>query len=373
MSKRLDSITRPSSLAGAGSGAKPALKFKPKVVSRKSKEERENTGKINTPGVNKLAEKNSRKLANKKAGAGANRNNKLSGTQLVISGPLSEGTISLGGAGGASGSSSNSRGASNPLLERLKLKNANKSKAKVKKEEDGTSMSYHVDDDSDSDVDDNAIDMGNLPSKAAEAGADGDVDLDQIDTDLFPVRAERNEHREYGEESKQDKTIKTEFHHAESIIPSEPATRDNTVEPSQKSKSASPDPEFVDANDENLHMNDYQEQQEYAQIKHDYSELSKTLKSLNLQNDDSKLKNMCFLQLPCSLPVIEGGNNGLVGKIRIHKSGKISMKIGKVKFDVSRGGSSDFVQDVVLVDPVNSHCYHVGSIKEKITAIPKIM
>lgn len=389
MSKRLDSINKTAAPGGSVTSAKPALKFKPKVVSRKTKEEREKAGKINTPGVNKIAEKNKKFTAKKPTGN--NRNNKLNGTQLVISGPLSEGTISLGNGGSNGRSASPGMGAANPLLERLKSKNAaaKNMKKKVKKEEDGGFSGGIENSDSDSDLDDNAIDMSRKSFNEEGDNKDFmDMDMDDIDTDLFPVRAERNEHHEYGEPSKLDKTIKTEFHNAHSVIPSEPGTREATssltgtpapitTAEGLKSRSASPADGMNDLGDEVLHMNDFQEREEVKQASKDFSELSKSLKHLNMNGSngtspDAK-PSLFFMQLPCSLPVLEGGNDGQIGKIRIHKSGRMSLKIGKVKFDISRGGSSDFVQEVILVDPENGQCYHVGGVKDKITAVPHII
>lgn len=386
MSKRLESISKPAT--GSITGAKPALKFKPKAVSRKTKEERDNAGKINTPGVNKLAEKNKRFTAKKPMGN--NRNNKLNGTQLVISGPLSEGTISLGNGGGNGRSASPGMGAANPLLERLKSKNAaaKNLKKKVKKEEDG-GWGGIDNSDSESDLEDNAIDMSKKSFNGEGDHKNGmDVDLDDIDTDLFPVRAERNEHHEYGEPSKQDETIKTEFHNAASVIPSEPATREATAAPAPvttpedlKASLGSPLGD-LHGQEDGLHMNDFQEREEIKQATQDYLELSKSLKHLDVKSGEDtqseqrqpEMKpSMFFMQLPCSLPVLEGGIDGQIGKIRIHKSGRMSMKIGKVKFDITRGGISDFVQEVVLVDPENGQCYHVGGVKDKITAVPHII
>lgn len=363
MSKRLDSITRTSTPTGTSpAAAKPAMKFKPKVVSRKSKEERESAGSMTTPGVNRIAER--QKIKFKKQ---PDTMRKKPTSTLVISGPLSEGTISLGGSSASSGVSRG--GASNPLLERLKAKNQKKSV--LKKENKGDFM--YDGGDSDSDIDDNAIDMG---TRSILERKEDDMDVDQLDTDLFPVRAERNEHREYGEEAKTDNTIKTEFHNASSVIASEPATRENTAALEEKkidvkSRSATPSGSTLDNSEDALQMNDYQENQETKQFLNDYNMLSKSLKSLDV--GENSAGNLFFFQLPCSLPVLEGGLNGGVGKIRVHKSGKMTMKIGKVKFEITRGGSSDFIQEVVLVDPKNQHCYHIGNIKDKITAIPQII
>lgn len=371
MSKRLDSITRSSAPSGTPTGAKPALKFKPKVVSRKTKEERENAGKISTPGVNKIVEKNNRRLTKKPGpgAAGGRTNKKLTGTQLVISGPLSEGAISLGGSATYNSSSgSGGKNPMNPLLDRLKSKSQAKALKNSKIKSENGERNLKVFDDSDSDIDDNAIDMGKKSLLGDDlVDGDGDLDMEKIDTDLFPVRAERNEHREYGEETKVDKTIKTEFRSEKSVIPSETPSREPTADVIPVSGDSSKSRAIINEDDANLHMNNFQEQLETKQMEEDYNILSKNLKSLDLEN------NMFFLQVPCSLPVFEGGLDGQIGKIRIHKSGKMTMNIGKVKFEVLRGGSSDFRQDVVLVDKEKGSCYHVGNVKDKITAIPKIL
>lgn len=368
MSKRLDSITRTGTPTGTTTAAKPALKFKPKVVSRKTKEERESSASLNTPGINRLAERNKQRLTKKPLAGGKNK--KVSGT-LVISGPLSEGTISMGGS--SSSSSVNNRGATNPLLEKLKA--TSERKAKLKKEEGGSGKDGMYGDDSDSDLEDNAIDMG---TRSILDRKEEDTDMEQLDTDLFPVRAARNEHREYGEEAKTDKMIKTEFHNASSVIPSASATREGTSVSEPTSRSATPaasgsgSGSTLDNNSEDaLQMNDYQANLEAKQFEKDCEELAKSLKSVGVA--ENLAGNLFFLQLPCSLPVLEGGISGAVGKIRVHKSGKMTMKIGKVKFEVTRGGSTDFVQDLVLVDAENQRCYHIGNVKDKITAIPHII
>ncbi|KAG0691213.1 RNA polymerase III subunit C53 [Pichia californica] len=385
MSKRLDSISRPTVPTGTPTTAKPSLKFKPKAVSRKTKEERENANKINTPGINKIVEKNNNKKFLKKGpqqAGGIKGNKKLNGTQIVISGPLSEGTISLGGSSTTSSSSNvNGKGSSNPLLERLKLKAKSKDNllnSKIKKEHTGDNFNsnYDSNSDDDDDDDDNAIDMSKKSILDDDYDDDVDMDLHKMDADLFPVRAERNEHREYGEEAKIDKTIKTEFHNEKSIVPSETPSREPTVGLSfdatttttaTTAKSSSSSHTVINGDDANLNMNNYQEQTENKQLQEDYNILSKNLKNLSIDN------NMFFMQLPCSLPILEGELDGEIGKIRIHKSGKMTMKIGKVKFEILRGGSSDFRQDVMLVNKENNESYHIGNIKEKITAIPKIL
>ncbi|GMF12623.1 unnamed protein product [[Candida] boidinii] len=65
------------------------------------------------------------------------------------------------------------------------------------------------------------------------------------------------------------------------------------------------------------------------------------------------------------------GNSGIVGKLRVHKSGKVTMKIGNVILDVTRGGAANLVQDLVAVNNIDKECHYLGRVGEKIIATPK--
>lgn len=85
MSNRLDSLQ--------SKGTKPALKFKPKAVSRKSKEDREKDAP-----VTKTEEKPRATTTRGKGSVRGGRNDKgamLAGTHLVSAGPLSMGSVTL--------------------------------------------------------------------------------------------------------------------------------------------------------------------------------------------------------------------------------------------------------------------------------------
>lgn len=64
---------------------------------------------------------------------------------------------------------------------------------------------------------------------------------------------------------------------------------------------------------------------------------------------------------------------GNVGSIRIHKSGKITMKIGNSIFNISKGAESTFLQDVIALneDPEAPGVELLGRVDGKIIATPQ--
>lgn len=64
---------------------------------------------------------------------------------------------------------------------------------------------------------------------------------------------------------------------------------------------------------------------------------------------------------------------GNVGSIRIHKSGKVTMKIGNSIFDIAKGAESTFLQDVVALneDPEAPGVELLGRVEGKVVATPR--
>lgn len=219
----------------------------------------------------------------------------------------------------------------------------------------------HEFDNSAMDVDDVKINMGESKSE-----------LDLEDSDLFPVRAARSQHYEYGEEARPDDTIKTEFRREDSVV-----SRENSAEPELKPKATST---VITGTETDDSVNDHQLKQEKLSLQTDYDSLVKYMGQAGL-GDEPKLM---FVQLPPVLPkfkssvkVEEGAEppapSGVIGTLRVHRSGKWSMKIGDVEFDVSGGGSSNFTQEVIAIDDEKKECYHLGSIGEKIIGAPRLI
>lgn len=63
---------------------------------------------------------------------------------------------------------------------------------------------------------------------------------------------------------------------------------------------------------------------------------------------------------------------GFVGKLRLHKSGKLTMKLGKIEMDVSQGTESAFLQDVVVTDKDDKKSYLIGQISRKMVVAPDV-
>uniref|UniRef100_A0A060T6V2 ARAD1C16566p n=1 Tax=Blastobotrys adeninivorans TaxID=409370 RepID=A0A060T6V2_BLAAD len=63
---------------------------------------------------------------------------------------------------------------------------------------------------------------------------------------------------------------------------------------------------------------------------------------------------------------------GLVGKLRLHRSGKLSMTVGNIVMDVSQGTECSFLQDVVCIDEESKRAFLVGQVSRKLVASPNV-
>lgn len=63
---------------------------------------------------------------------------------------------------------------------------------------------------------------------------------------------------------------------------------------------------------------------------------------------------------------------GKVGKLRLHKSGKLTMVIGDIVMDVCQGVPAKFLQDIVVCSPEEEKAYLIGQIKRKMVVTPKL-
>ncbi|CAK0880656.1 unnamed protein product, partial [Prorocentrum cordatum] len=111
-------------------------------------------------------------------------------------------------------------------------------------------------------------------------------------------------------------------------------------------------------------------------------------KDLFLSKDGALQEHKYFLiQLPAVLPELldgpdgeDGGSadagsiaqypDGLVGKLRVHKSGKVRMEIGGVPFCVDQGCETFFQQDLACVCP--DEFYDLGAIRNRAILSPDV-
>lgn len=118
-------------------------------------------------------------------------------------------------------------------------------------------------------------------------------------------------------------------------------------------------------------------------------------KQLFFTEDGSLLEDQMFLmQLPSVLPEMlheseeapqeegdEAATNaatltrlpdGHVGKLRIHKSGKVRLELGGISFCVDEGCETFFQQDVACVCPVANEMFHLGRVQKRMVLTPDL-
>ncbi|ONH68483.1 DNA-directed RNA polymerase III subunit RPC4 [Cyberlindnera fabianii] len=374
-SSRLDSLSRRAP-AGASPAAKPGLKFKPKVVARRTKEERDADAPLAVPAEHKPSTRVSSGVRGGRGGARGGRGGRaMAGTHIVQAGPLASTIVS---APESRQSIMSRAGTSSPTPEFL---------TNLARREGTASRATSVGLDSDDEDD------------LAKINMNEEYKFAQEETHMFPVRAPR---------AKLDNQVKRETIDLSNTT-SNVATREGT-----------PDVMDVDVKEEPVDKNlasvlnekDQQLQKKLneLQIKNDALTLGagEAVESTQRLNDDHKqivqkiqdLNNQpdkfMLFQLPRVLPpfedhhaipqevkpeeeetkdVLEPETKGIEGefaKLRIHKSGKLTVKIGNVVMDVSRGASAGLLQEVVLMNKEgeNPASYLLGHMEEKVVVTP---
>ncbi|KAK6454868.1 RNA polymerase III (C) subunit [Scheffersomyces xylosifermentans] len=380
MSNRLESLNskKPASSSSSSPSSKTSLKFKPKVVPRKSKEERAKEAPVQVkeePGTRGSATRGGRGGSTRGRGRGG-RNN-YAGTHLVSSGPLSSGSVSIGNVNGSklgltSDRTFNSVSPTPEFLQNLKLKE------KTKSPTPGSTRTENGDDQDEDQDDPTKINMTQQYRFADE------------ETVLFPVRPERDDPED---ETKEAIKIESSDPTRENTpaVPSEHHSREVTV----KSEPIEEKLEQIMNNKAKLQMkllqgNDAFEQEEYSKMISDHQELldilTDRLGGLSTDSetpeieDENETKYIAF-QLPKKLPgyvnessvkaepglekettktkpsyvsplvTSESTVRGQIGHLNIHQSGKFSINIGNdIDLTVSKGATASFLQEVVIID-----------------------
>ncbi|QLQ79155.1 hypothetical protein HG537_0B05030 [Torulaspora globosa] len=381
-----DKAGKMSSGSGSGrlpslnsSGGKPSLKFKPKAVARRTKEERDASApKIKTEEISRPY--NDKKNNQGKSTATANKQRRmarfLSNTRVISSGPLAAGNFvsekgsdmrrgfikSEGGTSSLvhSGLQNIEGGETNSDDEELDAEHGAKNKSKFNM---GREYAVHeIDDDNDYESDE----IGEMDEEALQA---------KRVEELFPVRPVRIRHEDIEvvkiEESISDATtreatpaVKTE--EVGSELQQGLEQRQANLQDRLKELSLESQFQSLDQN-ETL--------QEMKSLINDHLLIAKKLNKIN-----NKPSRFILFQLPSKLPEfeeiapkteqepVETGTKeesdkksepikpsedsltGKIGSIRIHRSGKLSVKIGNVIMDISKGADTAFMQDVVAIN-----------------------
>ncbi|KOH00223.1 DNA-directed RNA polymerase III subunit C53 [Saccharomyces eubayanus] len=412
---RLPSLKDSSSTGGP---AKPSLKFKPKAVARKSKEEREAAAsKVKLEEGPKRDKKNFNNSNSKRVNGNGGQQRRmakyLNNTHVISSGPLAAGNfVSEKGdlrrgfikseGGGSSlvqkGLETIDNGAESSDNEAEGDSNGDVASRSKKKFNMGREFDAH-----------NLIEV----EEEEDSGKGSDVDMDdeawgtkRIEQ-LFPVRPIRVRHEEVD-------TVKREIQEALSEKPTREPTPGVKIESSntelqsyleEREKQVNEKLGDLELQKDFQSVDEKESAAELELLKADHQHILRKLKKM-----DSKPERFMVFQLPTRLPNFErpavkteeveveaqasdatkkkktlkkkSTTNvipsdelaGNIGAIRVHKSGKLSVKIGNVVMDIGKGAETTFLQDVVALSMADdsSSAELLGRVDGKIVVTPKI-
>lgn len=332
MSNRLDSLNtkKPST--------KPSLRFKPKVVERKSKEEREKNVKVKQEEAEK-DKKPTKPIRGQRPNRGRGGRNQYANTHVLSSGLLSSESSGSAGFGKenkivTSGPSSTGPG----FLQNLKLKDK---------------LSSSDSDDDDDDL--KKIDMAKEYKFAEE------------ETVLFPVRPERFK-QEVKKPSKEPSPVKDEPEFIrESSVKSE--TPDTQLQRILDTKA-----DLESKITQTLDLLTEEEREKYSEdqnkilsvINGKFSDpdgkftliqLPKLLPEYTLQKSLVKQEPELIEDTPTPTETTENSSEqeqvtgGQIGQLNFHKSGKITINLGNdINMDLKAGVPSTFLQELILLE-----------------------
>ncbi|CCF56396.1 hypothetical protein KAFR_0B00980 [Kazachstania africana CBS 2517] len=404
------------------SGGKASLKFKPKMVARRSKEERDAS-------VPKVKVEEVGKPRNDKAKTTRRPNNQqqkrvpryLQNTHVVSSGPLAAGNfvessrsdmrrgfVKMDGSGSSlvqKGLQTIENDAGESEDEDDDKESKNKSKFNMGRE---YSVHEHAEDEP-SDVSDAELDEQEVQARMIEQ--------------MFPVRPVRIRHEDVEAVKKEIQDSLTETSTREPT-PSVPSLEKIKVEDDSMNlnNTLRDKEEELKEKLNKLNITSVDEEEvaaEAAQLISDYKHIVQKLEKIN-----NKPEKFVMFQFPYRLPQFEdltlkkedktgeelpaAGDKGKkddaakfkkreaktdvkattiesksipqseltgnIGSIRVHKSGKLSIKIGDAVMDISRGSETTFLQDVIALDENEEHpgVELMGRISGKFVVTPKI-
>lgn len=330
MSNRLESLNSKKP------AAKPALKFKPKVVARKSKEDRDkDAAKVKTEDSPRVAP--STRGRGGARGRGRGRGAGYVGTHIVSSGPLASGSVSMGGGTSSKTGLTNDKifgGDSNntaSALSNLKLKSR-----KVK-------SPTPFDEESDEEDDPTKINMSK------------EYAYEESETILFPVRPHKD-------------AAAAEASVSPSVTVLAANSRPGTVESvkSEVSEEVAAPSGPTDPVETAEHDKILDDQAAIMDLLTSNMADLKTGESPDAVSGDDKYLMFHIPQVFSTEPteLISNSNfasdtvqniEGEIGHLNFHKSGKISMTLGGgTVFDVTQGMESSFLQEVFVVDSHNA-------------------
>lgn len=388
MSKRLESLNSKKPLGGP----KPSLKFKPKSVARRSKEERAKDAPIQVK-EEPTSRLSTRGGSTRGRGRGGRAN--YAGTHVVLAGPLASGSVSMGNV------NANKLGLTQDKTFNVKSETPNFLQAL--KEKTNEVVGNGVNDEEDDYGDD-----------ITKINMSREYKFEASETVLFPVRPERLEESTSPSVSKQATP-------APETTPTA-ASKDSSVEvvsstePRVKSEPLEEKLRQIKAHKEEIESKiaepvDLLDKQEYNKILDDHQKILDLTTGVEALTTGPSEEKYILFHLPKVLPVYEPLEDtsmeedktqqkspfasdvspikGQIGQLNIHKSGKITINLGNDNnLSVSQGMDSTFLQDLVLLETeeleaqddvevveeqVNGNMFHLGRVEGKIIGTPLLM
>lgn len=413
MSGRLPGLTQGKPGGKPASGS--ALKFKPKAVARKSKEERDaNVLKVEEP-----KKQPERKKYTQKPPGGQRRQPKyLNNTRVITSGPLAAGNFSGGSSRG--NGFIKTEGSQSSLLQQG-LKSVSDDEANASDGEDSSAgkrinMGKEYSEADFKKETDNLFE-GDEDDVAANMPIDEETRTSKQLANLFPVRAVRINHEKVDSMQKAVQESMSTLN-----------TRDPTPGPVKLEHDQNQDLDGTLSDVVKEREDQLKEKLRVLNLQQEINSVDaeEVLKEVNLLFEDHKHiykklnrindvpNKFLFIQFPSNFPefkrpltktqdtVVENKEEetskasdedskdgkqpktkknapespqplvGNVGSIRVHKSGKLSVKIGNVVMDISRGAESTFLQDVVSLDLEGQEAELLGQIDGRAVVTPHI-
>ncbi|QLL31642.1 hypothetical protein HG536_0B05060 [Torulaspora globosa] len=393
--------------SGSGSGrlpslnsssGKPSLKFKPKAVARRTKEEREASApKIKTEEISRPY--NDKKNNQGRSTATANKQRRmqrfLSNTHVISSGPLAAGNfVSEKGSDMRRGFIKTEGGTSSLVHSGLQnieggeansddddLDHKDKEHGAKNKSKFNMGREYAVHDiDGEDEDEENSDEIGEMDEEALQA---------RRVEELFPVRPLRIRHEdiEVVEKKVQESISDATTREATPAVKTEEGVANGTeLQQALEQKQANLQDRLKELSLESQFQSLDQSEtlQEMKALINDHLLIGKKLNKIN-----NKPGRFILFQLPSKLPEFEevtpkaeqepatdtkeesheadkGAHKskmkdepaklsedsliGKIGSIRVHRSGKLSVKIGNVVMDISKGADAAFLQDVVAIN-----------------------
>ncbi|CCE72809.1 Piso0_000403 [Millerozyma farinosa CBS 7064] len=412
MSNRLDSL---NSKKPGTNASKPLLKFKPKVVTRKTQDERAKDAPTQVKEENVDRKPSQRGRGSMRGARGGRGRGNYAGTRLVSSGPLTEGSVSLG-----MNSTRNTikrepgTSSSSPTPDFLQ-------NLKVKREE---SVAKANSDESDSEDDGTKINMNR----------DYNFEEENVLFPIRPVRENDTSNEESGAESKETSPALVESRSATPMEKSQSPVKEEHIEDQLnkiKEYKAELETKITDSGDklrkEESEKIESDFKQIVNQINNEFSEISldetesgtskdymvihlpsilpefkrssivkdEDVKDENMKDEEVSVENLkeedvkmideepTRTKLAADIPNLRGR----IGSLNIHKSGKISINLGNDNnLVVSKAAPANFLQELTLIDmkdtqhgdvevtendqKVAGSYYRLGKVNDKFIAIP---